>query len=123
MNEKRKQLLAIVELGGYPNFNPLYQRLGYDVETITSSRKAISYLKKNSPDVIVTEFNYQLEFRDRTSNLESILAVTQSKPDTQVIVFYDTDSQKEFDTLKQRFSDFTELAYPIDEQALEGLLK
>ena len=123
MSEKRGQLLAIVELGDYPNFSALYQRLGYEVETITSSRKAISYLKKNSPAVIVTEFNFQTEFRDRTSNLESILAMTQGKPDTLVVVFYDREFQTEFNTLKQRFSNFTEMAYPIDAQALENLLQ
>lgn len=123
MNEKRKQLLAIIELGGYPNFAPLYQGLGYEVETITSNRKAIAYLKKHSPDVVVTEFNYQTEFRDRMSHLESILAVTQGKPETLVVVFYDREFQNEFDKLKGRFSALTELAYPIDPQALEALLR
>lgn len=40
-----RELLALVELGGYPNFVPLYQRLGYRVEMVNSVRKAQLGLK------------------------------------------------------------------------------
>ncbi len=39
-----KRLLAIVELGGYPNLLPLYQLLGYQVDVVNSQRKARAYL-------------------------------------------------------------------------------
>ena len=48
-----KQLLSIVEIGGYPNYIPLYQQAGYGVETLNSMRKAMSWLKRNKPDVVV----------------------------------------------------------------------
>lgn len=50
------RLLAIIELGGYPNLLPLYQRLGFEVDVVNSQRKARSYLKKTIPDVIVAEY-------------------------------------------------------------------
>ena len=72
-----KTLLAIIELGGYPDFRNLYKSFGYDVFVESSSRKALSLLKKNHIDVIVAEFNYQHTFRDRLSSLESIIAAAQ----------------------------------------------
>ena len=38
---RNKLLLSIVELGGYPNFTPLYQELGYEVAIETRMRKAL----------------------------------------------------------------------------------
>ncbi|MGB5761809.1 MAG: hypothetical protein WBM58_04585, partial [Sedimenticolaceae bacterium] len=67
-------LLAIMELGGYPNLVPLYQRLGFSVEVVGSQRKARILLKKRVPDVVVAEYIFQSDFRDRTSNLESLMA-------------------------------------------------
>ena len=68
----RGALLAVIEIGAYPNFAPLYQRLGYAVTIERSMRKALSAAKKLKPAVIVAEFNYQSDFRDRTSSLESL---------------------------------------------------
>ncbi|HEX9803944.1 MAG TPA: hypothetical protein VGB35_11840 [Gammaproteobacteria bacterium] len=115
-------LVQVVELGGYPNFIPLYQRLGYRVETESSGRRAISALKKLRPDVVVAEFNYQFDFRDRTSNLESILAALQPLDAVKVVVFYDRAEQAQLDQVAERFPGFTALSYPVDEGELEVVL-
>jgi hypothetical protein len=116
-------LMQVVELGGYPDFTSLYQRLGYRVEMVNTGRKAISALKKLKPDVVVAEFNHQFEFRDRTSHLESILAALQSQAGVKVVVFYDKSEQEMFDLVVERFPAFTAMAYPIDEAQLEAVLK
>ena len=64
----KRILLSIIELGGYPDFKPLYRRAGFEVETVSSVRKALGLMKKLSPDVIVAEFNFQSDFRDRSSS-------------------------------------------------------
>lgn len=115
-------LMSVVELGGYPNFTPLYQRLGYQVETINSGRKAITSLKKARPAVVVAEFNFQYEFRDRTSNLETILAVLQHNAGVKVIVFYHSEEQLKLEQVRERFPGFIALAYPIEEAALAAAL-
>ena len=74
---KNKSLLAITELGGYPDFSGLYTARGYQVETVSSMRKALRSLKQNQYDVIVAEFNFQSDFRDRTSSLETLMATVQ----------------------------------------------
>ena len=117
-----KILLSIYELGGYPNFTPLYQRLGYQVIGVHSVRRALSALKKTSPTAIVAEFNFQSDFRDRTSSLESLLAVVQRMPDTKVIVFYERDHDHQLDRLKAVYPVFAALSYPIDAEQLEDAL-
>lgn len=115
-------LVQVVELGGYPNFLPLYQRLGYRVETESSGRRAISALKKLRPDVVVAEFNYQFDFRDRTSHLESILAALQPLDAVKVVVFYDRAEQAQLDQVAERFPGFIAMSYPIGEAELEVVL-
>ena len=43
-----KQLLSIIEVGGYQNFMPLYESLGYTVEVQTTMRKVLKFLKKKA---------------------------------------------------------------------------
>jgi len=122
MSENRPLLLAILEMGGYPNFTPLYQRLGYRVEMETSGRRAMAWLKRNAPAVVVAEFNVDPAFRDRTSNLESILATIQRLPQTRVVVFYEPETDAELQKLRLRFPRFEALPFPIDEARLEALV-
>ena len=117
-----KTLLAIVEFGGYPDFRPLYARLGYEVAVAKSARNALRALKKGVPDAVVAEFNFQSDFRDRTSNLESILAVLQRHPNTRVVVFYDAEYAHQFERLKATAPMVVGLPFPVDEGELERAL-
>jgi hypothetical protein len=121
--KKPLTLLSLVELGGYPDFTSLYQREGFSVIAATSTRKAISAIKKNTPDVIVAEFNYQSDFRDRTSSLESLLSSVERFPKTQAIVFYEKETRHQLDKLLQQFDVFKVMAYPIEEAALSAVLR
>ena len=123
MSVESPLLVQVLELGGYPNFTSMYQRLGYQVETVNTGRKAISTLKKLKPDAVVAEFNFQFEFRDRTSHLESILAVLQPLSGTRVVVFYDKAEQEQLDLVAERFPGFTAMSYPIEEGGLEAVLR
>ncbi len=115
-------LLSIVEIGGYPDFSRLYQRKGFTVSRVDSMRKAVKVLKKDQPRVIVAEFNFQSDFRDRTSSLETLMAMVQRMPDTRVIVFYEQDQLPQLQRLLQVFPVFVTLAFPIDESELEAAL-
>lgn len=115
-------LLSIIEMGGYPSFTRLYETLGYEVAIETRMRKAIRFLKQRKPDVIVAEFNFQSDFRDRTSSLESLLAVVQRLPATRVIVFYEREFAPQFDTLRARLPVHAAIAFPVDEGTLRETL-
>ena len=120
---KIRNLLSIVELGGYPNFSAVYQRNGFEVVSVSSSRKAISAIKKKIPDVIVAEFNYQSDFRDRTSSLESVLAAVARFPKTKMIIFYEKEMQHQLEKLLGQFNVFKVLPYPIEEVTLQAVLQ
>ncbi|HYA37554.1 MAG TPA: hypothetical protein VEI74_04720 [Candidatus Methylomirabilis sp.] len=119
----RRKLLSIIELGGYPDFRSLYQQAGYEVESVASVRKALGLLKKSDPDVIVAEFNFQSDFRDRTSSLESLLAVVQRSTKTKVIVFYEKEHEHQLVKLTSRFPIHESLTFPIDPVGLEASLR
>jgi len=82
-------------------------------------RNATRLLKKTTPDVIVAEFNFQSDFRDRTSSLETLMAVVQRLPKTKVIVFYENEYAHQFEKLSSRFPLHAALPFPIDEAELK----
>ena len=111
-------LISILELGGYPDFSKLYQSLGFEVHTLASMRKAIQFIKKNRVDTIVAEFNFQSDFRDRTSQVETLMASLAQKPQVKVIIFYDKDQQHQFERVASRFQFKAALSYPIQAEAI-----
>ncbi|MGC1951176.1 MAG: hypothetical protein WA970_01040 [Gammaproteobacteria bacterium] len=122
-SSSRGTLLSIIELGGYPNFAPLYAEAGFEVLSARSLRKALAAMKKTQPRVIVAEFNYQSDFRDRTSNLESLLAAVQRQPKIKVIVFYEPQYLHQFERVRSRFSIYAALPYPVNSGALRKHLQ
>ena len=122
MTGDRSALLAIVELGGYPNFTGLYKRLGFDAVFVNSQRKALRYLKKRIPDVIVAEYNFQSDFRDRTSNLETLMARLQGNSGCRAIVFYQPEHAHKFASLSARFPIAVALTFPVSPAAMEKAL-
>ena len=115
-------LLSIIEIGAYPNFTPLYEQAGYTVTIERSMRKALPQVRKLKPVVIIAEFNFQSDFRDRTSSLESLLAVVQTLPESKVIVFYDAEQAHQYERLRSRFPIHAAFTYPIDPARLEAAL-
>ncbi len=123
MSVTKPVLLSVIELGGYPDFSPLYQRQGFSVTSATTTRKAISTIKKQPPDVLVAEFNYQSDYRDRTSSLESLLASVERYAQTKAIVFYEKEFRHQLEKLLKQFSVFKVMAYPVEESDLEAALQ
>jgi DNA-binding NtrC family response regulator len=117
-------LLALVELGEYPNFVPLYQCQGYQVEMVNSVRKAQAWLKRHKPKVVVAEFYADPQFRDRLSNLESLLATLQRyNIDARVIVLIDKRYLENLEKVKQRYQVHTVLTYPVEMSAMRAALE
>ena len=72
-------LLSVIELLGHPNLLPLYERLGYRVQTEFSVRRAMATRRKEKPAVLIADLYFQPDFRDRVSNLESLLASSRAR--------------------------------------------
>lgn len=117
-----KKLLSVIELGGYEDFTELYKSMGYEVTQEITTRKAISRLKRTHYDVVVAEFNYQHTFRDRLSNLESIIAGIQ-KQNAKCIVIYEKEFENHLSTLRQQFNFDAELSLPIASADMQAALE
>ncbi len=118
-----KILLAVVEQGGYPDFTALYESMGYNVVMVKTPRKAISYLKKHQVTLLVAEFNFQTDFRDRTSSLESIMASVQHQQAIHVVILLDKANIERFERVSSRFSIYNTLTFPFDEEQLRQAIK
>ena len=82
-----------------------------------------AWLKGHQPKVVVAEFYVDPQFRDRLSNLESLLATLQRyHSEARVIVFIDTHYLQRLEGVKQRYKIFGALEFPIQEERLEALL-
>lgn len=118
-----KPLLFIIEYGVYPELIRALQTSQYRVTVEHQMRRAISFLKKERPTRVVAEFYHEPAFRDRVSNLESMLAHVQRKlPETQVTVLYNPDDAPYLKQLTERFPVYATLPMPVTpEQLLEQL--
>lgn len=117
-------LLSVIELGGYPDFSQLYRQCGFEAMQVNSVRKARNMLKQTMPDVIVAEFNFQSDFRDRTSSMETLMASLENlskKP--VVIIFYEQEFKHQFAKLQSRFVIDHAISFPIDSQHLSQILQ
>ncbi|MBT3196428.1 MAG: hypothetical protein HN842_09995 [Gammaproteobacteria bacterium] len=99
-----EELLFIIEYGVYPELIRALQTTTYRIKVEHQMRRAISFLKKKTASVVVAEFYHEPAFRDRVSNLESMLAHIQRKlPDTQVVVLYRPEDTPHLQQLMGRF--------------------
>lgn len=115
-------LLSIIEFGGYPDFTGLYREMGYEVVVTDSVRKAVKLIRQHKPTVIVAEFNFQSDFRDRTSSLETVFSSVQGVADANVIVFYEKEYSQQYQRLLNQFKVFESLEFPIDAERLKRSL-
>ncbi len=123
MRTKEKPvLLSIIELGGYPDFTSLYESLGYQVVKADSVRKAVKFIRKEKPRVMVAEFNFQSDFRDRTSSLETLLSSTQGVTEADMIVFYEKEFEPQYQRFLESFEVAASLVFPIEEAQLRSAL-
>ena len=118
----RPLLMMVNAFIGTASYKALYQQCGYDVVIEYSERKAISLIKRTPPAVIVADFFHQADFRDRLSNLESLLASAQRTPATRILVFYDPAHQAMLDKVRQRMRIDVAMTLPVQEAELVATL-
>lgn len=116
-------LLMVNAFIGTAGYKKLYQELGYTVITEWSERKAISQVRKHPPAVIVADFYHQTDFRDRLSNLESLLAAVQNSPNTRILVFYEAAHQSVLDKVRARLRIDAAFTLPVQEAQLRATLQ
>ncbi|MDG2395572.1 hypothetical protein [Candidatus Thioglobus sp.] len=114
-----KKLLFFVDEGGFEDFTPMFVEQGFLVDFEGSQRKATKLAKKNTYQVLVAEFSHNPEFRDRVSNIESLLATLEgNSPQAKIIILYDDMNQPQLDQLKARYRMDVTLKFPINKVLL-----
>jgi len=122
MSNNKPVLLSIIELGGYPDFTAVYEAAGYHVITTDSVRKAVKLIRQYRPAVMVAEFNFQSDFRDRTSSLETLLSSTQGVTDASMIVFYEKEFEPQYQRFLQTHDVAASLTFPVEKSQLLAAL-
>ncbi|SMN12156.1 hypothetical protein SPBRAN_367 [uncultured Candidatus Thioglobus sp.] len=117
------RLLFFVDEGGFDDFTPLFVQLGFEVDFEDSQRKAVKLAKKNQYQIVVAEFSHNPEFRDRVSNIESLLAALEgNSPNAKIIILYDEINQPQLNQLKARYKMHQTLAFPINQVQLQAFI-
>jgi hypothetical protein len=116
-------LLSIIEIGGYPDFTTLYESFGFRVVTTDTVRKAVKLIRQYKPAVMVAEFNFQSDFRDRTSSLETLLSSTQGVTDASMVVFYEKEFWPQYQRFLKSFDVAASLSFPVEEPQLRSALQ
>lgn len=122
MNNHPRKLLAVIEFIEHSRFPTIYQELGFEVTTEWQVRKAVSQVRKIKPDVIVADFYSQSDFRDRLSNLESLLAASHTLKDVKILVFYEAENEPALTKVRERMHIDAALTMPVSEAALRAVL-
>lgn len=123
MSASPKKLLNVIEFIEHAQYPAIYKALGYDVTTEWQVRKAVSLIRKLNPDVIVADFYFQSDFRDRLSNLESLLAATQLLTETRVLVFYEPHNEHALARVRERMRIDAALPMPATDDSIRAALR
>jgi hypothetical protein len=120
-------LFSIAESPTHPDFSELYQRLGITEVKLGSMRKAISELKKQTPDVVVAEFFYGYGNNYagvNISNLDVLLfSLQKSAPEARVIVLVEKPERQYVDKLNDILPLHAVLQQPVTAADMEAVLK
>lgn len=122
MTSQPKKLLAVIEFIEHSQFPAIYKDIGFEVAVEWQVRKAVSLLRKMKPDVIVADFYFQSDFRDRLSNLESLLAAAQLLQGVKILVFYEAHNEAALNKVRERMRIDAALTTPVTESAIRSVL-
>lgn len=119
-------LFSIIESPLHPDFSEVYQHAGIQEVKLRSTRKAISELKKQTPDFVVAEFFYGYGNNYagvNISNLDVFLySLQRYAPQARVIVMVDKSERQYVDKLQELFSLHAILQHPVSEAQIEKFL-
>ncbi len=121
-----KTLFSIIESPHHPNLSALFARLGYEEVPLTSTRKAVSQLKKQVPDVVVADFVYGYSNNYsgvHISNLDVFLMSMQKfAPEAKVVVLADPGELEYAQKMRDIFPIKAILPFTVAERELEASL-
>ena len=122
----QKIVFSIAEAPGFPNLGTLYKKLKFEEQLFNTTRKAMTALKKCSPDIIVAEFLYGYGSNYagvNVSNLDVFLYSLQKySPQAKKIILVKRNERQFVDKLNDIVSLDAILTYPIDVDNFEKII-
>jgi len=122
----KKILFSIIESASHPDFSALYRKRNLQEQRLFSSRKAMSAMKQQAPDIVVAEFFYGYGNNYagvNISNLDVLLYSLQKfSPQARVIVLVDKSERQYVDKLNEIFPLAAVLTLPVQEAQMAALL-
>lgn len=119
-------LFSIIESPQHPKLSALYARLGYEELELTSTRKAVSALKKQKPAVVVADFVYGFSNNYsgvHISNLDVFLMSMQKfAPETPVIILCAPGEMEHAEKMRNICPIHAILPFSASEQQVEKIL-
>ncbi|MDH3980573.1 MAG: hypothetical protein OEU91_08685 [Gammaproteobacteria bacterium] len=120
-------LFSIIESPAHRDYSSLYRRLGITEVKLGSMRKAISALKRKTPDYVVAEFMYGYGNNYagvNVSNLDVFLYSLQKySSNARIIVMVERRELQYVEKLAALFPLYAVLPLPVSEQELGNVLK
>jgi hypothetical protein len=121
-----KTLFSIIESPFHPKLSPLFTQLGFDEVQLTSTRKAVSQLKKQVPDLVVADFVYGYSNNYsgiHISNLDVFLMSMQKfAPGTNVIILAAADELEYAERMREICPIAAIFSFNVEETALAKAL-
>jgi DNA-binding NarL/FixJ family response regulator len=121
-----KTVFSIIDSPRHPNLASLFARLGLAEVLLTSTRKAVSQLKKQRPDLVIADFVYGYSNNYdgiHISNLDVFLMAMQKfAPGTRVVILAADDELEHAQKMREICPIAAILPFTVDEAELERMV-
>ena len=117
-------LVAVLEAGSDPALAPACRAAGYEAVVVSSMRKGLAEIRRRQPRVVVAEFIVNSNFPNRISNFETLFAGLQRDcPAARFVALLYPEDREHLARLQGRYPIHATLTYPLDADALQGVLQ
>jgi len=123
----KRIVFSIAEAPGFPNLGKIYKSLNIEEQLFISTRKAMTALKKCSPEIVVAEFIYGYGSNYAGVNVSNLdvffYSLQKYAPDAKKIIFVKKNERKFVDKLNDIIKLDAILTYPINNIEFKNILE
>ena len=120
-------LFSILESPLHRDHSAVYQQLGYQQFCFPSMRKAISGLRKQVPEVVVTDFIYGYGSNYAGINISNVdvflLSLQKYKADARIILMVEKHERQFVDKLNELYPIHDILTYPVSDADIRASIE
>lgn len=119
MIDTGNSLLIISEQGTLSHLQSRFAEQGWQTELVNSQRKALKSYKHSRADVILAEFIFTPDFRDRISNLDTLCTQIKAlNPATSLMLVYEPEDHHALQRLNTIHPVHTAWQHPVKSEAI-----